>query len=440
MNQKLTHLITFILATNPAAFCSISTLYSDALKFDEDLQAAKGSLQQAEGQQFGSFYSFVPAPIITYTKSRQTNTFSSGVEQISHPSALNLSVTQSLSAEKVFNTLGSNKSVQSAKANYRAEHGSLLNDLINNYAVILSTYESLQASKTQTAYLKRTYQQEQEKYRIGSSTKANVAQARAAYDVAFAQQVSQKQNLDKSLNELFALTGKNYDKLGSLSKSEQLDQVFKLNHINTYQTAATKNNGTLIASKRHVEAQKMQLNSSVSKFLPYITYGVSYTKNENNKNSSLVYTLDNNKTATIGLAYNLSANPGTIIYQNGALNTAIANNRSVVTNTLASITTAYNGVNASKESVRRYKNAVKSSKISLQATQKAYAAGSMTLLDVLNAVNELQINESTYAQKRYEYLSYYTQLRTLAGDKPEAILSTIDRLMDTKVNVRVTSA
>ena len=60
----------------------------------------------------------------------------------------------------------------------------------------------------------------------------------------------------------------------------------------------------------------------------------------------------------------------------------------------------------------------------------------MTLLDVLDSIQELQTNETTLAQKRYEYFTYYAQLRMLTGEDPLNILKTLDLTTAKGINLR----
>ena len=60
----------------------------------------------------------------------------------------------------------------------------------------------------------------------------------------------------------------------------------------------------------------------------------------------------------------------------------------------------------------------------------------MTLLDVLDSLQELQSNETELSKTKYALITYYTQLRILAGDTPENILHTLDQTMGKAVNLR----
>lgn len=415
---------------------SLNELYNDAINFNQTIATAESTVQQAKGARFESIYNFVPAPLVSFNKEHIENTYKDGSKKESHPENLGVSIEQTLSAPKIYNVISANQSIQSTEASFRAEHSVLLNSVISQYANILTTYESLAALKIQANYLKKVYDQERQKLRLGSSTKANVAQAKTSYDVVLAQEVDAKRLISTGLNELYTLTGKNYTELPKLSNNIKLSDLPSLKNVTSYQDSALTNNDNIKASKLNVKANRSLLNAARGSFLPYITYTLNYTNKHKQSNYLASQTVEESTLTTFGLAYNLASNPGTVMQQQGVVNAAIANNKGIITSSLSNIATAYESVLASKESIKRYQNAVNSAEISFKATKASYNAGTMTLLDVLDSIQELQNNQTELAKKRYEYITYYAQLRLLAGEKPQNILGTLDRLSNVNINVR----
>lgn len=430
---SLAIICTISLANNAT---SLTSIYNDALAFDPDLQTAQATLKQAKGLRFEQYYNFVPGPIINYEKTKTENSYLDGTKKNSDPEVLTVAIQQTISAPKVFSTISANRAVEGAQSNLNAQHSVLLNSVITQYATILSSYETLMALKTQASYLKKVYQQEKEKLRLGASTKANVAQAKTSYDVVVAQQVDAKLKISTGLNQLYILTGVNYSKLPMLSSDVKLNEKLTLKNIDTYQSATIADNDNIRASKSNLETNQNLLYAARSSFLPFINYSLNYTNYHDQHSYLASQTVEESTVGAIGLGLNLDSNPGTVIKQQGAYDAAVASNRSVVTDTLTQLSNAYESVLASKESVKRYQNAVKSAKVSLNATQASYNAGTMTLLDVLSSIQELQTNETTLAQKRYEYFTYYAQLRMLTGETPSQILKTLDLTTAKGINLR----
>lgn len=420
-------------ASNPI---SLSSIYADALAFDTDLETSKALLKQSKGLRAENYYNFVPAPLLSYDMKHSESTYKDGAKRNASPNVLTAAISQSVSATKIFNTISANKAVGSAQASLNSEHSVLLNSVITQYATILSNYETLVALKAQASYLKKVYDQEKEKFRLGASTKASVAQAKTSYDVVIAQLVDAKLQINTGLNQLFAITGVNYSSLPVLSNEVLLDKTFILKDLSFYKSSTLEDNDNLKASKLNLESTQNLLYSARSIFLPYITYSLTYTNNHDQSDYLPSQTIEESTLGTVGVALNFANNPGIVIEQQGEFDAAVAANRSVVVDTLTQLSSAYESVLASKESVRRYENAVNSAQISLKATQASYNAGTMTLLDVLDSIQELKSNQTSLAQKRYEYLTYYAQLRILSGESPTSILKNLDATTQKSANLR----
>ena len=71
--------------------------------------------------------------------------------------------------------------------------------------------------------------------------------------------------------------------------------------------------------------------------------------------------------------------------------------------------------------IHALEQAVRSAKVALDSASKSYAAGSRTLLNVLDAENALSIAEQNLAQARYAYLAARLRLGALAGEGPVTI-------------------
>jgi outer membrane protein/protease secretion system outer membrane protein len=81
----------------------------------------------------------------------------------------------------------------------------------------------------------------------------------------------------------------------------------------------------------------------------------------------------------------------------------------------------YRGVTEGLLRIHALEQAVRSAKVALDSASKSYAAGSRTLLNVLDAENALSIAEQNLAQARYAYLAARLRLGALAGEGPVTI-------------------
>ena len=88
---------------------------------------------------------------------------------------------------------------------------------------------------------------------------------------------------------------------------------------------------------------------------------------------------------------------------------------------------AYQGVISEIERVQALRQAVESSRTSLQATEAGYEVGTRTLVDVLDSRRLLIQAETNYSAAKYSYLNSLIQLRLASGDLDRSVLEEINR-------------
>jgi len=75
----------------------------------------------------------------------------------------------------------------------------------------------------------------------------------------------------------------------------------------------------------------------------------------------------------------------------------------------------FNSILSGIAQVRAYEQAVKSSEIALTGTQKGYAAGLRSNVDVLNAQEKLYESRRELSRARYQYIMNRIMLKDAAG-------------------------
>ncbi|HBC71642.1 MAG TPA: hypothetical protein DCZ38_02520, partial [Coxiellaceae bacterium] len=76
---------------------------------------------------------------------------------------------------------------------------------------------------------------------------------------------------------------------------------------------------------------------------------------------------------------------------------------------------AYLGILSNISKIKADKQAIKSAKSSLRATQASYTAGLRTMADVLTAQTQLYNAQNTFATDEYNYINQLLQLKQLTG-------------------------
>ena len=84
----------------------------------------------------------------------------------------------------------------------------------------------------------------------------------------------------------------------------------------------------------------------------------------------------------------------------------------------------YRNVTEGAAKIQALGQATRSAGVALESTRKSYAAGVRTLLDVLNADQELKANERNLFQARYNYITARIRLAALLGNANPVIEET----------------
>ena len=410
---------------------SIKSMYAEALEFDQDLQNARGTVEQAKGNYVENLYAFLPAPLISYSSERIETTFANGRERISHPAAFDLIVIQSISAPKIFSTISSYDAVKGEEADYFENHGRLIYAILFEHAKILSAYEGLKSLETTSEQLKKIYDNELVLLKQRNTTQANVDLAKTTYESSLNDQLALRKSIFSNINTLYRLTGKFYTRLPALPQNNDAILAIKTKSLPNYENIALKQNGNVIGSRYKINAQRNQMRATRGNFLPYLSYTVLYNKNENQ--SSDIVLVDDTLLTSIGVTYNFGANPGTIVTQRGTLTRAIAKNRQVVAQTISSLHNSYQNLKNSQSNIKQYKTSIPSAEATVKAMEAQYKDKTIRLSELLNAIKHLQSLNQELANSRYGAVANYINLSVLAGEKPNTILKQLNPLLTGQV-------
>ena len=86
----------------------------------------------------------------------------------------------------------------------------------------------------------------------------------------------------------------------------------------------------------------------------------------------------------------------------------------------------YRGVTEGVAKVGALEQAVRSAEQLVKSTRRSFEAGSRTLVDILNAEQQLQSTRRDLAQARYLYLISRVRLQALAGGDKEAVITELN--------------
>ena len=329
----------------------------------------------------------------------------------------NLNLTQQVFDYAAWASLSEAKiSVKSANATFVAALQDLMSRTAQAYFNVLAGQDTLRFVESEKKAIYQQLDQVTQQYKVGVVAITSVYQAQAAYDSIISQEISAANNVINQRQNLQAITGKYYNRVASLKFNIPLLLPVPSNPDKWVQTAL-KQNWSLAAARYTAEAAKKQISVDRSGHLPvFQAYaGQEYDKTGTGPNGNIDTT-----TNSVGLQMSLPIFQGGLVtsttkqsrynYQ-AALDAMTETYRSVYNNTEQS----YNNVVSNINQVKADRQAIVSNASSLRSTIEGFKVGTQTMLDVLQAQQDLYDAEQQFSTDQYAYINASIALKEAAG-------------------------
>lgn len=330
-----------------------------------------------------------------------------------------LSLDQVIYNQQVWDTLDqSNALVAQAAANYESAKQALIIRAATAYFVVLGTQDNLEFSRAEKESAKRQLEQSKERFNVGLIAITDVHEAQANFDSAVAREILAVNALFNSKEALRVIIN---DPLGEL---KSLIEEFPLKgpepeDINQWQNRALTENLDLKATMFGLRAAKDGYDSSRAGHYPTVKLRANYASDSADGNALGLGGRDTDST-------NIILSLTVPLYEGGLTNAQTRKSAAEVSRaralldqqqrvTIQEIRTAYLGVETAISSVNAYKQALKSSRTALEATQAGFDVGTRTSIDVLIVEGSLYNSERNYSRSRYDYLLSILELKRAAG-------------------------
>ena len=310
-----------------------------------------------------------------------------------------------------------------------AEH-SLLLRTATAYFDVLIAQESLSAAEAKTRSTQRSLEQATRRYEVGRAIITEIDEARARYDLARAEQISATNDLNIKKEALYKVIGPTNRPLAPVKKGIPLVDL-KPDNLAAWEELAKANSVSLRIARNNLELAIQEVSRNRGEHYPTLDLIAGYHMD----NTVGLSTGDADTTTTqVGVRFQLP------LYAGGGTNSrvreALANKeksvqelRDAEEQSLLETRQAYMSVTSGLLRVQALEQALRSSESSLDATQKGFQVGKRTLLDVLNAQQQLFETQRDLASAKYSYLNSVMQLKAAAGVVTVDDLQQIARLI-----------
>jgi len=295
-----------------------------------------------------------------------------------------------------------NLQVAQASAKFNSAAQDLIVRVADAYFQVLAAHDNLRFVQAEKKAIAEQLNQTKQRFKVGLTAITDVHEAQSRYDQSVAQEIEAK--------NLVATTRENLrDQKSSLP---------------------------LIVAEKAREIARAEIERRKSGHYPTLdlTASLSHTYTEGGAFS--LFTGKTYDDQRIGLQLNLPIYQGGLVtsqtrqaeYQFAqAKEEYIRQKRLTEKNTR----TAYLNVLSNISTVKAFKQALKSTRTALEATEAGYEVGTRNAVEVLNARREVFRAERDYARSRYNYIVQALRLRQAAGILTETDLVAINKWLQT---------
>ncbi len=405
--MKKTFLPSLLLATALSTSANAQTIFealSSAYQTNPTLQAQRAYLRSVDENVAIAKSGF--RPTLALTGSYTDASVDSNVEPKNQDN--DETVIAATISQPLFSGFSTVNSVKSADSTVRAQQNALYNveqtvflDASTAYLDVLQNQAIVDLQKNNEKLLKKRLDETVERFNVGEVTRTDVSQARARYSQARSDRIAAEGDLEASKSVYTKIIGSKPDKLSSPQINDFLPKTF--DEALEYTKA---NNYALKAAKETLNAKVYDVSAKTGELLPQVSLDGSLS---NTQTSGDMYAEDPDvDSAEIGVNMTIP------LYEAGETRAKIRQSKylkwqaqeqvlEAERKAIADVTSAWEYMVANRAKIKSIKDQVKANEIALDGVQKEEALGNRTILDVLDAYQELLNSNVEEVKARRNY-------------------------------------
>ena len=316
------------------------------------------------------------------------------------------------------------------EADYYYELSFLLTDVAERYLGVLLAQDSLTSIEAEIEAVANQVNQIQSLFSLQLAQVTDLRQAEASLAAVEAEQLRLQAELALALERLRALTGIEIGDISVLNKESQLPRL--QNNLEYWISSANRNNQQIKARRFALEASQEAISESRGAYLPRVNFFA--TRQESNVGFDNRFLGDTDNTyigvdVTIPL-YAGGSNRARESEARALKNIAEHELRQTELDASANVRSAFLLVQSSALLTEAAERLVQSTRLSSEAAQQGFELGTVTNVDVLNALRDQFNAERDLQRARYEQINYYLLLKREAGTLSSQDLAEISNLME----------
>ncbi len=329
--------------------------------------------------------------------------------------------------------------VAQASARLNSAAQDLIVRVADAYFQVLAAHDNLRFVQAEKKAIAEQLNQTKQRFKVGLTAITDVHEAQSRYDQSVAQEIEAKNLVATARETLRELIGQYPKTLAALAVEVPLTPPDPQD-VDEWVRTAEKRSLALIAAEKAKEIARAEIDRRKSGHYPTLDLTASYNHTYTEGGVFTSFTGKTYDDQRIGLRFNLPIFQGGMVssqtrqaeYQFArAKEEYIRQKRITEKNTR----TAYLNVLSNISTVKAFKQALKSTRTALEATEAGYEVGTRNAVEVLNARREVFRAERDYARSRYNYIVQALRLRQAAGILTESDLEAINRWLQTSADL-----
>lgn len=305
-----------------------------------------------------------------------------------------------------------------ATATLRLEQQNMALRVVGAYIDALSMQDDIARVQVQIAFYSRQLDAARKMFAAGAGTRTDIDDVQAKFDMASADELAARQEAGLALRKLQALVREPVDALAPLVPSRLPLIPPAVGALDDAITRAELNSPELRAAKAQQAAAAEEVQRARAGHAPTLDAVAQWSRGDRDNSNTPTYRTTNR---SVGLQLSVP------LYSGGGVN-------SQMRQALAELESAGQAVDALRQDlavrlhkehaalsegiarIRALETAARSAAQGLASTQKSYAGGSRTVLDVLNAEQKCADVQRELARSRYGLLVARARLLTLTDE------------------------
>lgn len=403
----------FVSTSNAWAF-TIKEALAAAYQTNPTLQAERSNLKAVDENVPQAYAGYLPTITSTYTRARDREEIGTSPldERTSYTAALNFNQPLFQGGGTVAAVDRAESTVEAGRQSLHGIEQSVFIETITSFIDVVRASEVLSLSTHNENVLKEQLGATKNRFDLGESTRTDVAQAESRVSFSISDRVSAEGDLIEAKAEFKRVVGIDIsDKV--LTTPNSLPPIPAT--LNDAMSIALKNNPNLLESMHLLEVAKSDIGISRSVILPSVDL-VGRVSREQGIGSTRGNNLDDE---SIGI------NVTVPIFQSGAEYASLRQSMRTAEQRESGldetrkqiesiVTTAWKDVKTSRATIVASQDAVRAAEVALEGVRQEHEVGARTVLDILDAEQELFIARVDLATaRRNEVVAVYNLLASM---------------------------